>query len=201
MMLQITDKILSALADTTSVRPRHDFELRKLGAAEDISKAIEKLLENRQIVTCRITKGGKTYSVYWLACQVLKPKHYSAVFTPEIREAKKAGRTYAAKDRHCSVCNTIKPVKSFSGRGHRCIACVNKIAEKRKSNAVIRTKGTRLCMACKKEEPVSAFSSPMSNRCMASVMNYAQNKLAILAEKQRLYRAKKRDELNANTNK
>jgi hypothetical protein len=196
-MTQITEKILFALAGTTSVHYLHENGLKNLGVAEEISNTIEKLLADKQIVTCRITKDGKIYSVYWLACQVIKPKHYSEVFTPELREAKKARD--GSKDRHCSVCNTAKPVTSFSGRGHRCISCLKVIAEK-KTNTVIRTKGFRWCTGCKKEEPISAFSSPNARRCMASVINYAQNRSAILAEKQRLYRAKKREQRNANAN-
>lgn len=192
----IIEKILAALANSSSTNYVDESILLALGRKLAVNLALDDLLGKRTIVTCQITKGGRTYSVYWLAQQFDKPKHYSEIFTPEKRleraAAKKTKTTENKTERPCKLCLVTKPINAYKGRAARCEQCMKKLrAEKYKLlTSKNETIPTRWCMSCKKKHPATYFGNSRSRRCIAAMLVYKQNKLAIHAQKQREWRAR-----------
>lgn len=194
----LTEKIIAALSKSSSTNYVDQSVLHSLGKRHDVNTALEQLLERRTIVSCQITKGGRTFKVYWLALQVAKPKHYSEVFTPEKRleraAAAKSGQTLAKNptDRLCKICNITKPSQAFNKTENQCKKCRNERAkEKYKLTASKKKTELRWCMTCKKNHPPADFKSPKSRRCIAATLLYQQNKTAILVQRNSEWRARK----------
>ena len=193
----VMEKILAALAGSASTNYVDESILFAIGRKLAINLALEDLLGKRTIVTCQITKGGRTFNVYWMAQQLFKPKLYSALFTPERmqeRAAAKKAKPIAknATERNCKRCLVTKPINAYKGIETKCAQCMKELrAEKYKLLAAqsIATP-TRRCMACKKSHPVSDFGNARSRRCVASMLLYKQNARAILTQKNREWRAK-----------
>lgn len=172
--MSLTEKIIAALSKSSSTNYVDQSVLHSLGKKHDVNSALEQLLECRTIVSCQITKGGRTFEVYWLALQVAKPKHYSEVFTPEKRlerVAAKSGQTLAKNpaDRLCKICNITKPSQAFNKTENQCKQCRNERAkEKYKLTASPKKTELRWCMTCKKNHPAADFKKPQSRRCIQS---------------------------------
>lgn len=195
----LAEKILAALANSSSTNYVGESTLYSLGKKSDesIVLELEHLLEKRTVVTCRITKDGRTFNVYWLAQQLFKPKLYSELFTPakmqERAAAKKAKATANKTERHCKLCLVKKPINAFTGRSTRCAQCKKTLRATRCKLLTSQTKETtptRWCMACKKNHPATDFGNTRSRRCIASMLVYKQNERAILTQKQKDYRAR-----------
>ncbi len=193
----LAEKILAALAGSASTNYVDESILLALGRKLAINLALEDLLGKRTIVSCLITKGGRTYHVYWLAQQLFKPKLYSALFTPERmqeRAAAKKAKPIAknATERNCKRCLITKPSNAYKGRETRCAQCMKELrAEKYKLLASKKeTIPTRWCMACKKKHPATDFGNTRSRRCIASTLAYKQNERAIRTQQAREWRAK-----------
>lgn len=192
MMQPITQKIIAALANSSSTNYVDQSALHSLGKKCDVATAIGRLIEQRTIVNCRITKNGRTFDVYWLALQVAKPKSYADVFTPEKRleraAAKRVRPLKNTTERHCNLCGKVQPNASFGGKRNQCKKCMERRAEKKnKSSTELKP---RRCMACKKNHPAADFKSPLSRRCIAATLLYQQNKTAIAVQKNREWRAR-----------
>ena len=193
----LIEKILAALANSSSTNYVDESILLALGRKLGINLALDDLLGERTIVTCLITKCGRTYSVYWLAQQFDKPIHYSEIFTPEKRleraAAKKTKTTENKTERPCKLCLVTKPINAYKGRATRCEQCMKALrAEKYKllTSQAKETTPTRWCMACKKSHPDTEFGNTRSRRCTASMLIYKQNERAIRTRKQSEWRAK-----------
>lgn len=191
-MSPITDKIIAALANSSSTNYVDERALHSLGKKSDISNVLKQLIEQRTIINCRITKNSRTFEVYWLALQLSKPKSYSDVFTPEKRleraAAKRVRPLKNTTERHCNLCDKTQPNALFNGRRNQCKKCVKARTDaKKKSSAELKP---RWCMACKKNHPSVDFKSALSRRCIAATLSYQQNKTAILVQKNREWRAR-----------
>lgn len=187
----LTEKILATLANSSSTNYIDESVLYSHGKKHDVTTALEQLLENRAIVTCQITKGGRAFHVYWLAQQLFKPKLYSELFTRE----RVLERTAAKKttERHCKLCLVKKPINAFTGRSTRCAQCKKTLRATRYkllTSQAKETTPTRWCMACKKKHPATDFGNTRSRRCVAAMLIYKQNERAIHAQKQMAYRAR-----------
>lgn len=199
MATSLTDKIINALASSSSTSHVEESSLTLLGKKQEVFTALKQLLHERKIVSCTLTKNGRTANVYWLACQVVKPRHYSEIFTPEKRierEAAKKTKDILKKEteRYCKLCLVIKPINAYKGRATRCNQCLKELrASKYKLLTSQKEKEkSRWCMACKKNHPAADFGNTRSRRCSASMLVYKQNKSAILLQKNRDWRARKK---------
>lgn len=195
----LTEKIIATLSKSSSTNYVDESVLHSLGKKHDVNSALEQLLERRTIVSCQITKGGRTFNVYWLALQVAKPKHYSEVFTPQIR----LERAAAKPGKLCKTCGITQPSQAFNKTENKCKKCRNERAkEKYKLTASQKKAQLRWCMTCKKNHPPADFKSPKSRRCIAATLLYQQNKTAILVQRNSEWRARKQaaqaDSVSAN---
>lgn len=199
MTSSLTDKIINALASSSSTCHIEESTLTSLGKKQEILNALKQLLDDRKIVSCTITKNGHTANVYWLACQVVKPRHYSEIFTPEKRLEREAAKKIKAIvkkeiERYCKLCLATKPITAYKGRSTRCDGCLKELRIQKYKLLTSRNEKekSRWCMACKKNHPATEFGNTRSRRCSASMLVYQQNKRSILAEKNRVWRAKKK---------
>jgi hypothetical protein len=194
MAPSLTEKILAALANSASTNYVDESIAFALGSKRAVKLALDDLLGKRAIVSCRITKGGHTSDVYWLACQLARIKRYSEVFTPEKRIELAASKKAKppATDRCCRLCQTTKPLNAYKNGNTACDQCLKAVRlEKYKLAAKEKeTIATRWCMACKQKHPATAFGNTRSRRCTASTLIHKQNERAILTQKNREWRAR-----------
>lgn len=197
MIQKLTEKILAALAGSSSTNHVDESIIFALGRKLAINLALEDLLGKRTIVSCQITKGGRTFNVYWLAQQLFKPKLYSSLFTPEIMRERAAAKNTKpiaknTTERPCKLCLLTKPINAYKGKATKCAQCMKELrAEKYKLlTGKKETIPTRWCMTCKKKHPATDFGNTRSRRCIASMLVYKQNERAIRTQQAREWYAK-----------
>lgn len=161
------DKIMEALASSSSTNYVEENTLTSLEKKQDVISALEQLIKDRKIFCCMISKDGRTFNAYWLPFHVAqsKRKQHSAHFSlgeknkprPEVKPRKP----------------TIKQTSS-------------------RTSPTEKTLPDRWCRACEMKHQAKEFANSRSRRCISSSLLYQQNKPEILLEKARKWREKKK---------
>ena len=76
------DKIMEALASSSSTNYVEENILALLDRKQEVMDVLEQLVEDRKIFCCKITKAGRSFTAYWLPFHVApsKRKQHSALF-------------------------------------------------------------------------------------------------------------------------